>query len=121
MDRAKRRIVSRKKRAFRVRKKIIGTTECPRLCVNRSLRHISAQIVDDTKGNTLVQAGSFHKAVAGKKKSSKSDISKIVGELLADKATEKGIKKVVFDRKGYPYHGRVKALAEGARSKGIEF
>ena len=121
MDRAKARVNNRKKRAFRIRKKIIGSGECPRLCVNRSLRHISAQIIDDTAGKTLVQVGSISKEMAKDKKGTKSDVSKIIGEVIAEKAIEKGIKKVVFDRKGYPYHGRVKALADGARGKGLEF
>ncbi len=121
MDQAKQRVLNRKKRAFRVRKTVFGTEECPRLSVRRSLRHISAQIVDDSSGNSLVQVTSTGKEVADRKQGTKSDVSKIVGELIAEKATEKGIKKVVFDRKGYPYHGRVKALAEGARSKGLEF
>lgn len=121
MDQAKQRLRNRKKRAFRVRKTIIGTAECPRLSVRRSLRHISVQIVDDTSGKSLVQVTSAGKEVNSKKSGTKSDVSKRVGELIAEKATEKGIKKVVFDRKGYPYHGRVKALAEGARSKGLEF
>lgn len=121
MDKAKRRNLSRKRRAFRIRKKIVGTAECPRLCVSRSLRHISAQIINDTTGSTIVQVGSINKEVNRKETGSKIDISKLVGELIAERATEKGIKKVVFDRKGYPYHGRVKALADAARSKGLEF
>ncbi len=121
MDQAKQRIINRKKRAFGIRKKIVGTAECPRLCIRRSLRHISAQIVDDSSGQSLVQVTSACKGVSETKKGSKKDVSKKIGELIAEKATEKGIKKVVFDRKGYPYHGRVKALAEGARSKGLEF
>jgi large subunit ribosomal protein L18 len=121
MDKAKKRVVSRKKRAYRIRKTVMGTSECPRLCVNRTLKHISAQIVDDIKGDTLVQVRSASKTVADKISGKKSDVSKIIGELIAEKAVEKGIKRVVFDRKGYPYHGRVKALAEGARSKGLEF
>jgi len=121
MDRAKERITNRKKRAFRIRKKISGTGENPRLCVSRSLRHISAQIVDDTAGKTLVQVSSISKEITKGKKGTKSDVSKMIGEVIAEKAIEKGIKKVVFDRKGYPYHGRIKALADGARSKGLEF
>lgn len=121
MDRAEARIINRKKRSFRIRKKIRGTSECPRFCVNRSLRHISAQIIDDTAGKTLVQVGSISKEIVKGTKGTKSDVSKIIGEAIAEKAIEKGIKKVVFDRKGYPYHGRVKILADGARSKGLEF
>ena len=121
MNKAKQRIINRKKRAYRIRKKIIGTSECPRLCVHRSLRHISAQIIDDTSGKSLLQVTSVGKEITGKKAGSKTDISKKVGERIAAQAAEKGIKKVVFDRKGYPYHGRVKALAEGARSNGLDF
>lgn len=121
MDQAKQRIINRRKRAFRIRKKVAGSAQCPRLCINRSLRHISAQVIDDTGGKTLVQVGSFCKEISKKKKGTKVDISRTVGETIAEKAREKGIKKVVFDRKGYPYHGRVKALADGARSKGLEF
>lgn len=121
MDIAKQRIISRKKRAFTIRKKIKGTVECPRLCVNRTLKHISAQIVDDVMGNTLVHVSSTSKEFVEKNNGTKTDVSKFVGELIAEKATEKGINRVVFDRKGYPYHGRVKALAEAAKSKGLQF
>ena len=124
MNSAKQRLVERKKRAFRVRKKISGTGEKPRMCVRRTLKHIYAQIVDDTTGTTLVQVGSQGKEVAEKKSSenaTKSDVSKLVGEVLAEKAIEKGISKVIFDRKGYLFHGRVKALAEAAKEKGLIF
>jgi large subunit ribosomal protein L18 len=121
MNKSKKRIISRKKRAFRIRKKILGSAERPRLCIKRSLRHISAQIIDDLVGKTLVQASSISKEIADKKAGKKVDVSKMVGELIAEKALQKGIKRVVFDRKGYPYHGRIKALADGARSKGLEF
>ena len=126
MTKAQRKVESLKRRAFRVRKKISGTPERPRLCVNKSLIHMSAQIVDDVSGKALVQVTSASKEVAGilsksEKKATKSDISKVVGQLVAEKAIVKGIKKVVFDRKGYAYHGRVKALADAARSKGLVF
>jgi large subunit ribosomal protein L18 len=120
MDKAKRKTVDRKKRARRVRKSVMGTTERPRLCVRRSLNHIYAQIIDDIQGKALVQVGSNRKDIA-KAKGSKSDTAKAVGEQLAAKALEKGISKVVFDRKGYPYHGRIKALADAARAKGLAF
>ncbi|NLD99446.1 MAG: 50S ribosomal protein L18, partial [Fibrobacter sp.] len=101
-----------------------GTPERPRLCIRRSLNHIYAQIVDDINGLTLVQVGSrgkdFEQKIAGKEVT-KTDISKMVGELLAEQAKEKGVTKVVFDRKGYLFHGRVKALAEAARGKGLVF
>jgi large subunit ribosomal protein L18 len=123
MDRAKKRIAGRKKRAFRVRKKLSGFTDRPRLCVRRSLKHISAQIVDDSNGRSIAQVSSSSKDIAQKatEKSTKTAIAKIVGELIAEKAKEKGVSKVVFDRKGFAYHGRIKALAEGARAKGLVF
>lgn len=121
MDKAKQRIIDRKKRAFRIRKKISGTAECPRLCIKRSLKHISAQIINDADGNSIAQICSTSKEVTSKKAGSKTEVSKIVGEIIAEKALEKGISKIIFDRKGYPYHGRVKSLAEAVRSKGLKF
>jgi len=124
MNSAKRRSVERQRRAARVRKSISGTTERPRLSVRRSINHIYAQIVDDVQGKTIAFAGSTGKEFAQKvsgKELSKTDISKIVGEMVAEKAMEQGVKTVVFDRKGYLYHGRVKALAEAARGKGLVF
>jgi large subunit ribosomal protein L18 len=118
-------VVERKKRAFRIRKRVAGTQERPRLSVRRSLNHIYVQIIDDVAGASLVQVGSTNKEIAGKvadkKKMSKTEVSKLVGELVAEKAKEKGIEKVVFDRKGYAFHGRIKALAEAARKKGLQF
>ena len=112
----------RKKRHERVRVKISGTAERPRLCVYRSLNNIYAQIIDDVAGNTLVACSSKEKAVAalleGK---TKVEQAKVVGEELAKKATAKGIEEVVFDRGGYPYIGRVQALADGARAGGLKF
>lgn len=112
----------RKKRHARVRLKVNGTTECPRLCVYRSLSHIYAQIIDDTKGNTLVACSTVEKevmkAIEGK---DKKGAAKIVGEQLAKKALAKGIENVVFDRGGYLYIGRVKSLADGAREGGLKF
>jgi large subunit ribosomal protein L18 len=120
-----RKLDHRQRRSIRIRKKISGTSERPRLCVRRSLCHIYAQIVDDISGKSLVQTGSTCKEISGKitdkAKTSKTDVAKLVGELVAEKAREKGIEKVVFDRKGYAYHGRVKALAEAARKKGLQF
>jgi large subunit ribosomal protein L18 len=120
-----RKLDKRQKRAMRIRKKIAGTSARPRLCVRRSLSHIYAQIVDDVTGASLVQTGSTSKEIAGKivdkKKTSKTDVARLVGELVAEKAKEKGIEKIVFDRKGYAYHGRIKALAEAARKKGLQF
>jgi len=121
MNPSKRRSLERARRAARVRKSLSGTSERPRLCIRRSLNHIYAQIVDDVSGTSLVQVGSTGKEFTGKttgKELSKTDVSKAVGEMIAAKALEKGITKVIFDRKGYLYHGRVKALADAARSKG---
>ena len=111
--------VARIKRHQRVRKNISGTAERPRLSVYRSLNHIYAQIIDDTKGNTLVSASSLDKDFEGY--GGNIDGAKAVGNLVAKKALEKGIKAVVFDRGGYIYHGRVAALADGAREGGLEF
>ena len=107
------------KRHQRVRKNISGTAERPRLSVYRSLNHIYAQIIDDTKGTTLVSASSLDKDFEGY--GGNIDGAKSVGNLVAKKALEKGIKAVVFDRGGYIYHGRVAALADGAREGGLEF
>jgi len=116
-------MVSMKKKTTRIRakikirKKISGTPEKPRLSVYRSLDNIYAQIIDDTTGNTLVSFSSLNKEAKADIKSVKGKInrSKMIGNMLAKKALEKNIKNVVFDRGGYQYHGRVKALAEGAR------
>ena len=110
----------RKKRHARVRVKVQGTTEVPRLNVYRSNTNIYAQIIDDAKGETLVQASSQDKDIASDS-TSKVDLSTKVGEVIAKKASDKGIKEIVFDRGGYLYHGRVKALAEAARENGLEF
>ncbi|WP_125153935.1 50S ribosomal protein L18 [Clostridium rectalis] len=110
---------SRVKRHLRVRKKIFGTPEMPRLSVYRSEKNIYAQVIDDVNGLTLVAASSLDKGVdvVGSNKEG----AKLVGEVVAKKALEKGINKVVFDRGGYIYHGRVKELAEGAREAGLQF
>lgn len=109
----------RTRRHLRVRKKLSGTAERPRLCVYRSEKNIYAQIVDDVTGNTLVSASSLDKAFEGL--GSNKEAAKKVGELIAKKAVDKGIKQVVFDRGGYIYHGRVQELAEGAREAGLQF
>lgn len=112
----------RRKIRYRIRKKIIGTASRPRLSVFRSNKSIYAQLIDDSMGSTIVTASSLEKDVASKQQElNKSEVSKLVGELLASRAIEKGIESVVFDRGGYLYHGRVKALAEGAREKGLVF
>ena len=106
----------------RMRKKIAGTSERPRLCVHRSSRHIRAQVVDDQTGRTLASASSLDGEV---KKSIKGGgniaASKVVGKAIAERARAKGVEKVVFDRGGYQYHGRVQALAEAAREAGLQF
>jgi large subunit ribosomal protein L18 len=113
----------RTRKKERVRKKISGTSDCPRLSVFRSLNNIYAQLVDDTKGATLLEASSLSKDVVEEIKSikGKTSKSKVVGKLLAKRAVEKGIKSVVFDRNGYAYHGRIRAVAEGAREGGLKF
>lgn len=109
----------RERRHIRVRRKVSGSAECPRLCVYRSNNHIYAQIIDDTKGNTLVSASTLDKEV--KTKHSNKEAAREVGTLIAKRATEKNIKSVVYDRGGYIYHGVVKELAEAAREAGLEF
>lgn len=112
----------RQKRHFRIRKALSGTELKPRLNVYRSLKGIYAQIIDDTKGTTIVSASTLDEAVksqiAGK---TKSEVSKLVGEAIGKKAVEAGIIEVVFDRAGYKYHGRVASLADGAREAGLKF
>ena len=109
----------RDRRHRRIRAKIQGTADRPRLFVFRSANHIYAQLIDDDKGRIIVSAQDL-KVSAGKKKT-KTDKAKEVGKLIAQKAVEKKVEKVVFDRGGYKYHGRVKSLAEGAREGGLKF
>ena len=109
----------RARRHARVRNKISGTAECPRLCVFRSNKAIYAQIIDDTKGNTLVSASTLDKEV--KNKHSNKEAAKEVGALIASRAKEKKITNVVVDRSGYIYHGVIKELAESAREGGLNF
>jgi large subunit ribosomal protein L18 len=111
----------RKARHQRVRKGVRGTAERPRLAVFRSLQHIYAQVVDDDRGHTLVAASSADAGIAGEEKQTKSAVADKVGTALAQKAAEAGIKQVVFDRGGFQYHGRVRALADGARKAGLDF
>lgn len=118
MDRSLR----RKIRHERIRKVIFGTPERLRLNVYRSLKHIYAQIIDDTKGHTLVSASTVEPEIYEQIKDlTKTEKAKVIGKILAERAIAKGITKVVFDRGGYKYHGRVKALAEGAREGGLQF
>lgn len=112
--------VNRKKRHARVRRKVSGTAERPRLNVFRSNKHMYAQIIDDEKGVTLVSASTLDKELELESTGNVEAAAK-VGELIAKRALDKGIKAVVFDRGGYMYHGRVKALAEAARENGLEF
>ena len=104
----------------RIRKKISGTKETPRLCVFRSNVHIYAQLVDDSEGYTLASASSKEKSIL-EQKGNKTEKASFVGKLLAERATEKGISQVRFDRSGYLYHGRIKSLAESARKTGLKF
>ncbi len=109
-------------RHARVRKKVSGTAQKPRLCVYRSTNHIYAQIIDDVKGNTLCAASTLEKDIMAQVADmSKSEAAKVVGAAVAQKAQKLGIKAVVFDRGGYLYTGRVQALADGAREAGLEF
>jgi large subunit ribosomal protein L18 len=103
----------------RIRRKLSGTGERPRLAVFRSVAHIYAQVIDDTKGATIVSASSVDKTA--KAKGGNVAAAKVIGTLVAERAKEKGIKSVVFDRGGYQYHGRIKALADAARAAGLEF
>ncbi|MBW1914513.1 MAG: 50S ribosomal protein L18 [Deltaproteobacteria bacterium] len=114
---------ARYKRKKRVRKKISGTPETPRMTVFRSSRHIYAQIIDDISTKTLVDASSLSKEIRAKKEISGGNIegASAIGKAIAEKALNKGIKKVVFDRNGFLYHGRIKAFADGAREQGLEF
>lgn len=106
---------------YRIRKKISGTQEKPRLSVFRSNKHIYAQLIDDLSGKTLVAASSKTKDIAEQKEINKSEQAKLVGKMLSEKALTANIKSIVFDRNGYAYHGRVKALAEAVREGGIIF
>jgi large subunit ribosomal protein L18 len=114
---------ARLRRKKRVRRKIRGTSEVPRLCVFRSSKHIYAQIIDDSTGRTLTEVSSLSKDVGLKAggKGSNKDGAASVGTVVADLALKSGIKKVVFDRNGFLYHGRVKALSDAARERGLEF
>ena len=113
---------ARHRRHKRIRRKVSGTRERPRLNVFRSLGHIYAQVIDDVEGHTLVAASTIDDEVRPRIDGlSKTEQARVVGEAVAERALEQGIDKVVFDRGGYKYHGRVKALAEAARDKGLKF
>lgn len=113
-------VASRFKIKRRVRKTVIGTSELPRLSVFRSNANIYVQLIDDSKGHTLLAASSLDKDIA-EMKGTKTEIAKAVGKAIADKAKEQGLEQVVFDRNGFRYHGRVKSLADGAREQGLKF
>jgi len=120
--------LARCKRKKRIRKKVCGVSERPRLSVFRSAKHIYAQIIDDTEGRTLAAAASTEKAVRERSdessdsaKGKKIQVANFVGKLVAKRALDKGIKKIVFDRNGFLYHGRVKAVSDGAREAGLDF
>ena len=113
---------NRKERHKRVRKKIKGTAEKPRLAVFKSSAHIYAQIIDDVKAHTIVSASTFDSAFKSKMSSTGNvAAAKLVGQILAEKARDKGVKEIVFDRGGFIYHGRIKALAETVREAGLKF
>jgi len=118
---SKSKFVRRQRIKRRIRSVVSGTSERPRLTVFRSLNHIYAQLIDDVNGNTLVSSSSMPGKGSSSFQGKKSDVSREVGKSLAEKAKAKGIEVVVFDRNGYRYHGRVKALAEGAREGGLKF
>jgi large subunit ribosomal protein L18 len=107
---------------LRMRKRVAGTSERPRLCVHRTTRHIRAQVIDDLTGRTIVSASSLDKDVRDVIKGGGNvAASKVVGKVIAERAKAKGVEKVVFDRGGYQYHGRVQALADSAREAGLQF
>ncbi len=114
--------LARRKRQLRIRRKLQGTAERPRLCITKSLQHMYAQIIDDRAGTTLVAASTREAAIADANgRTGNIEAATQVGTAVARRAVEKGISRVVFDRAGWPYHGRVKALAEAAREAGLEF
>lgn len=122
MKRQKTSYAARRRRHLRVRKRVRGTAERPRLAVYRSLSHIYAQVIDDDAGHTLVAASDLEEATRGKVNGKhKSDVAKLVGELVGQRAKEHGITHVIFDRGGHKFHGRVKNVAEGAREAGLTF
>ncbi len=122
MGHTSQRLVSRLKRKKRIRKNIFGNQDRPRMSVFRSTKHIYAQIIDDTNGTTLASASTLDKEFKeGKAEGKKVDIAKAVGNLIGKRALDKGITKVVLDRNGFLYHGRVKSLSDGAREAGLNF
>ncbi len=115
-------LIGRERRKLRIRSKISGNVERPRLSVFRSGKHIYAQVIDDVERKTIVSASDVEATIKGDVDGkNKSDVATLVGSLIAERAKEKGVTKVVFDRGGYPFHGRIKALAEAARDAGLDF
>jgi len=113
---------ARLKRKRRIRKRLTGTTQRPRLSVFRSAKHIYAQVIDDSSGRTLAMASSLEKAVKERDRfENKVALASFIGKLVAERSMDKGIKEVVFDRNGFLYHGRLKAVSEGAREAGLSF
>jgi large subunit ribosomal protein L18 len=122
MDKAKKKRLARQRRHARIRKNVHGTAERPRMCVFRSSKHIYVQVIDDTRQHTLVSASTVDPEVSAEATGkAKADQAAVVGEMIARRARDAGIEQVVFDRGGYRYHGRVKALAEAAREGGLQF
>jgi large subunit ribosomal protein L18 len=121
MQRDSRKIQRRDKRRKRIRSRLSGTSGKPRLCVFKSLKHIYVQAIDDEKGSTLAHASSLDEECGGGKSGGNLASARAVGSLIAERLKEKGLEQVVFDRGGYPYHGRIKAVADAAREKGLKF
>jgi large subunit ribosomal protein L18 len=121
MDRQREKRKKRWRRHRRVRRKVAGDSSRPRLCVFRSLRHIYAQVIDDMEGKTLISSSTLEKGAEEIRGKPRPEAAAWVGRRVAEKAQEKGIKRVSFDRGGYKYHGRVRALADAARKAGLDF
>lgn len=122
MKREKTAYAARLRRHLRVRKKVHGTEQQPRLSVYRSLSHIYAQVIDDDAGHTLAAASDLEATTRGQVNGKrKTEVARLVGELVGERARQRGISQVIFDRGGYQYHGRVRSLAEGAREAGLKF
>jgi large subunit ribosomal protein L18 len=119
MDRAKHRVEARTRIRSRIRRKVTGTDQRPRLAVFKSLKHIYVQVIDDASGKTIVSASTLEKDAGAK--GANTAAAKAVGALIAKKAKDRGVTRVVFDRGGYLYHGNIKALADAARENGLEF
>lgn len=116
------RTFARRRRQLRIRRKVKGTADRPRLCVTKTLKHMYAQVIDDREGRTLVSACTRQEGIAAENGGTGNiEAARAVGREIGKRALEAGITKVVFDRAGWPYHGRVKALADGAREAGLEF